>query len=89
MALLKDYAKYIPGISEPVVFKNAYWRLSNIEGDKTSLLVNVEIRESSDADGALGLFAFHFEPDPHGKNYHEQAYDHLKTLKDFSNAIDC
>ncbi|WP_343289938.1 hypothetical protein AAIA71_26750 [Vibrio harveyi] len=89
MAVSKDFVKHIQGISQPITFENAYWRIENLSGDKSNLMVNVEIRESVNASGTIGQLSFSFQPDPFGKNYHEQAYDYLKALPDFELAVDC
>ncbi|EMG1955273.1 hypothetical protein V4Z26_001275 [Vibrio alginolyticus] len=88
MALTMDYQRDIAGMEQTLLIKDAYWRVKDIQGSKQELLVNVEVRERADSKGTVGLFSFVFEPDSSGVNYHEQAYEHLKTLELFKGAKD-
>ena len=91
MAFLLDFKKNVEGSRHGVVFKNSYWRISDndgLVGGKTEFTVKVEIKESKESSGSIGLFVFSFIPDVYGTNYHEQAYEFLKLLPMFKNAID-
>ncbi|MEZ8620585.1 hypothetical protein AB6D17_06890 [Vibrio splendidus] len=88
MALTMNYQRNIAGMEQPLLIKAAYWRIKDMQGSKQELLVNVEVRENQDSKGTVGLFSFVFEPDSSGVNYHEQAYEHLKTLEIFKGAKD-
>lgn len=89
MALTMNYQRVVEGMELPVLIPNAYWRILDLQGSKEELLVKVEVKERKEAQGAIGLLSFSFSPDPNGTNYHEQAYQHLKTLDTFRAAIDC
>ncbi|WP_345880351.1 hypothetical protein [Shewanella algae] len=89
MALKMNFARNLPGFSQPLVVNDAYWRVIDVSGNKTELLVKMEVRESQDADTTIGLFPFSFEPSNEGGNYIMQAYEHVKKLPQFAEAVDC
>lgn len=88
MALVKDFAKNVQGISQPINIKNAYWKITNINGDKDELLVSVEVRESTDSPATIGAMAFSFKPEMTSENFIAQSYNHLKSLDMFSDSVD-
>ncbi|MCG6327244.1 hypothetical protein K6U48_09965 [Vibrio alginolyticus] len=88
MALTMTYAKSVAGMAEPIIYPDAYWRILKLEGSKDELLVQIEVLETPESKGTVGLFPFTFTPDPEGVNYHQQAYDYLKALEPFQGAVD-
>lgn len=59
-----------------------YIKVERVEGDKTKAKAFVS------QNGQL-LIETVFNVDLSGENFIKQAYDHLKTLSEFSGAIDC
>ncbi|PSB82547.1 hypothetical protein C5F61_00110 [Photobacterium damselae subsp. damselae] len=90
MAIKKDFEKPIEGTTKTTLFQGAYWVIgeNGINGGKDDLLIRMNILEQKNAPAIIGIFAFSFKPDPNGINYHEQAYEHLKTLDYFKDAVD-
>jgi hypothetical protein len=88
MALTKLLVKEIQGFSGKVLCQNAYCRVTRINGNKSILSVSVEITNPAEAVVLETLF-YEFAPDLNGPNLFKQAYLHLKTLPEFSDAVDC
>jgi hypothetical protein len=92
MALLKDY--YNPQTN--VTISNAYWKIGETDGflgGKRKIHVKLCCYENKiNADenkNILFEFAFDFLPNLYtGANFFMQAYNHAKTLPQFSGAID-
>ena len=92
MALQKDYyvARY------DVTKTNCYWKVAiegGIEGGKTQLRCRMlcyadQATADTNSDEYAG-FNFEFAPDMESAdNFIAQAYDHAKTLPEFSGAVD-
>jgi len=88
MAIIIDFTKKIQGITQPIITKNAYWKITNINGDKNELLVSVEVRESKEAPATIGSMAFNFKPEMTNENFIAQSYSHLKSLDMFADSVD-
>jgi hypothetical protein len=88
MALTKSLKKTIKGFSGEVICQDAYYRVSRINGNKTGIVISVEITNSLDKVLLETLF-YEFIPDISGSNFIKQAYLYLKTLPEFADAIDC
>jgi hypothetical protein len=78
-----------------LVIENAYWKITNVSGDKNYLFVNCEAflnKEAADA-GKMPLShisqAFKPSVEEGSENFIKQAYLYLKTLPEFEGAIDC
>jgi hypothetical protein len=71
-----------------VSFSDAYIRVDQLEGSKDSISIFVVTR---DKQGGRVLATRHhdFQPDLDGDNFIKQAYEHLKALPEFADAIDC
>lgn len=86
MALKKDLIVEKENFSGSLVAKDAYWKITNISGNKYGFIVSVDAfvnnvfseRKTSS-----------FVPMLDGQNFIRQAYDHLKTLPEFAGAINC
>jgi hypothetical protein len=73
---------------DDVVFNNAYIRVVNITGNKQQL--NVEAHYCKTKDGMfLHKTQSAFTPSLDANNFIAQAYEHLKTLQEFTGATDC
>lgn len=73
---------------DDVTFNNAYIRVATINGDKN--LLNLEVFYFKEQGGKyLQKTEMSFVPSLEGVNFIAQAYTHLKTLPEFSDAVDC
>lgn len=69
-------------------FLGAYIKVSVVSGSKKIMTATVEfLREPNGRK--LSEKQYFFQPNIDGKNFIAQAYDHLKTLNEFSNSEDC
>ena len=92
MGLIKDY--YQPQFEITIV--NCYWKIdleNGITGGKLKLQVRLNcFKNKAIADTNQGKYAdfdFDFIPDLNsGVNFIQQAYDFVKTLPEFSGAVD-
>jgi hypothetical protein len=71
-----------------VTVNDGYLRVSNLQGTKNSVTYVVAFQASADND-ALRHESFSFVPDLNGANFIKQAYEHLKTLEGYKDALDC
>lgn len=67
---------------------DGYLRVSNLQGTKNSVAYVVAFQASANND-ALRHQSFSFAPDMNGANFIKQAYEHLKTLEGYKDAVDC
>lgn len=88
MALKITLIKKIPGFSGELVMQNAYCRIAEISGDKTRINVTVHVMPNENEKPVQTIFAG-FIPMLEGEDFIAQAYGHLKTLPEFSDAVDC
>ena len=88
MALSKTL-QLIDNFKEPITFENAYVKVIQVTGNKKALTVLYGIYKGPDLEEALEQRYVMFPPDMNGPNPIKQAYLHLKTLPEFSNATDC
>lgn len=85
---------YTLPFSNSVIAENAYHRIERIEGDKYNITYLVRIyydEDSSKTNIAMNQASYTFKPDTSdtSKNFIEQAYINLKSLKQYSDSIDC
>ena len=73
---------------DDVVFNNAYIMVGALYGDKKSLRIEVNVHRAK-GETILDRCQFYFTPILDGKNFIAQAYEHLKTLPEFADAVDC
>jgi hypothetical protein len=67
----------------------SYIRVSHVAGNKNEIVANV-IFHKDDANGeSFKAGSYKFTPNMDGGNFIAQAYEHLKTLPEFSSAMDC
>ncbi len=85
MALRKDTEKSVEGFSQPLIAENAYWKVQYVFGGKTRVEVKAEAFHN---DVIIAEFKTSFTPSMDGSNFIQQAYEHLKTLPQFSGAED-
>ena len=71
-----------------VTVNDGYLRVSNLQGTKNSMGFSVAFQASAN-DDALKHESFSFMPDMNGANFIKQAYEYLKTLEGYKDALDC
>lgn len=89
MALSKNLEVSPLGVSTSVVVENAYFKITDIKGGKKAITVSVKGYENSEASVSFYENSFVFQPALEGSNFIAQAYEHLKTLPEFADAVDC
>lgn len=73
-------------LSKELTINNAYIKISSIRGDKNNMTLNYVVMMGDDnVDNGFSVFA----PNLEGKNFIAQGYEHLKTLPEFIDAVDC
>jgi hypothetical protein len=87
MALQKTLT-LVDNFNELVVFDNAYIQIAKVETSKITSIATVLIRKSSSSQ-ILKTQIAEFSIDLEGPNPIKQAYLHLKSLPEFSDAVDC
>jgi hypothetical protein len=86
MAILKGLAKTIPGFTGELTATDVYFKVIYTFGNKDRITATVE----GTVDGRQVYLSDHgFDHNVNGPNVVKQAYEHLKTLPEFANAIDC
>jgi hypothetical protein len=96
MALKKDYdysfemVAHLPwgetvNQQKTQVMRDAYIKVSRVEGDKNQLSATVLIS----SEGKYAAKIYSFVPSMDNENFIKQTYTHLKTLPDFEGATDC
>ena len=82
MALKKTYQR------DGATITDAYIKVGNINGTKNRFSFTVEIKANAEAPAVMEE-THSIAPSMDGGNFIKQAYDHLKTLPEFSGATDC
>jgi hypothetical protein len=85
---LKKQITLKSNFGDDVTFKDAYIKIETLIGDKTQMRVDVAVHKKQ-GEQVVDRKNYFFTPDLDGKNFIAQAYDHLKTLEEFSSATDC
>lgn len=67
-------------------FQDAYIKVKSVNGTKESVTAYVDYAKDTQV---LVQKGFQFVPNMNGQNFIKQAYEHLKTLNEFVDAIDC
>ena len=70
------------------VLENVYIKVTRIEGSKLELTVEVSLLPKKGGE-PYKVQRVTFVPDLNGSNFIAQAYQFLKTLPEFSDAVDC
>ena len=66
----------------------AYWKINLISGNKDGIMIFIEAYDSKGGQTLLSK-QYPFTPSLEGDNFIKQAYQFLKTLPEFSDAVDC
>lgn len=82
MALTSNY------LFNGITVSQAYVKVKSIVGDKN--VVGVDVAFSADStEQPFTYKGYEFTPDLNGPNFIQQAYEYLKTLPEFADAVDC
>lgn len=86
MALQRDFKITKKNFLGELIAQKAYCKIESISGTKNSIQAQLKMYAGTDE---ISNTFFNFIPDLTGKNFIAQAYEHLKTLPEFKDAIDC
>jgi len=91
MSLKKAYSIKSEDFDTTITASNAVWRIDGIVGNKTRMSLNMGVYKDALMEKKIGQRSFDFTPSvvEGAKNFISQGYDHLKTLPEFSDAVDC
>lgn len=68
---------------------NSYVRVTSVFGSKHRAEAEVAFCKDEANGEQIKVVSYQFVPDMSGKNFIAQAYAHLKSLPEFSDAVDC
>ena len=68
--------------------KVTYCKVNNVMGGKAVVMAKVQVIDEA-SGSEIAQREFVFAPDMDGPNFIKQAYEHMKTLPEFADAIDC
>jgi hypothetical protein len=91
MALTKKIS-VVDNFNRSADFENAYIKVTSVNGGKDVVVAGVAIYAQDPKLGSVVVIKneqHKFTPDMNGANFIAQAYKHLKTLADYSDAKDC
>ena len=95
MAIKTTWVKSLAGYDTKAEKQNAYVRISTVQASKESALASVIVYASEPSNDVpaqiIDEASYGFTPSVSdgSANFIKQAYEHLKTLPEFSDAIDC
>lgn len=80
----------LPTITQNATLVKAYIRVDKIEGDKDAIEIDLGIYADDSKTTVFKKESHQFVPnlDLNTPNFIQQAYEHLKTLPDFSSSVD-
>jgi hypothetical protein len=87
MALKKDLTA-TDHFGIEVTIKDPYIRVAGLDGGKHAMLATVETL-TADQSRCVSLEKVNFQPTLESKNFIAQAYDHLKTMDKYADAVNC
>lgn len=76
--------------TEKVIIKNAYYKIKQVEGNKTKINIEIGIYEQKGGK-LLETRQYQYQPDvsDNSENFLKQGYEFLKTLQEYSDSSDC
>ena len=87
MAFLKNCEKQVNGFGN-VILNDGYCKVTNIIGSKEQIKFTLTVFNKQ-SNMIFKESIYKFIPSMDGGNFIKQAYEHLKTLPEFSGATDC
>lgn len=88
MALTKSLFETKPNFEGELELADAYWRVTEFQGNKNQISFTVSVSADSSSE-VVQVNRYAFAPVLDGGNFIKQAYLHLKSLPEFSDAVDC
>lgn len=87
---LKQTFQVEDNFGKAVTLSDTYCRVVRVIGDKVTMHFNVEVLNSA-KDRLYMERSYSFAPSvaDDSDNFIKQAYEHLKTLNEFTGAVDC
>lgn len=88
MALQKSYKLNVYG--QTLNFDNAYFKITNLNGDKNNIYIQVSIFTDNTKNNFIDKHDYGFVPSviTGASNFIQQGYEYLKTLEEFTGAVD-
>lgn len=80
--------KTVEVFGKEVVFNTAYLSIKQLHGGKDKQTVLLVSYDSAAKEHVIDEATYVFTPSMNGENFFKQAYQHLKTLSEFSTAED-
>ena len=73
-----------------VEIPSAYIKITNIEGNKNSIFIDIEIFNNNECNTLLEIKRYYFKPsvEDTASNFIKQGYEYLKTLDEYKDAVD-
>jgi len=82
-----DRTELTADLTHTITVPNAYIKVETVSGDKATATATVTWYISENGD-EIKTDTYDFIPSMDGANFIQQAYEHLKTLSEFSGATD-
>ena len=90
MALKKTFTQTQAPFSGVLEIADAYWRVEQVTATKIQAqFVVTANKQDGDSFTQVANKRYSFTPKLDGRNFIAQAYEHLKTLPEFTGAADC
>lgn len=90
MAFLKNFEKKQDHFYGTLSIPDAYWRVDKVASTKQRAICTVSVnKKDNDHYVMVEEKIYDFIPNLDGGNFIRQAYEYLKTLPEFSGAVDC
>jgi hypothetical protein len=86
MALEKDVVITQDGFDGLLIHRKAYWKIARLSGDKNEMSISLDCIVN---DKVYQQKSYVFVPSLEGGNFIKQAYEYLKSLPEFADAVDC
>jgi hypothetical protein len=81
-------ANYENNVGITASVDNSYIKVTRLNGNKENIQIELSFFVSSSEPNPFRIEAHSFTPSLSGNNFIAQAYEHLKTLDEFSSATD-
>ena len=88
MALTKTLIETKDNFTGKLIKEDAYWQVETLTGTKAEFSFTVSVSACASSP-TLAVVRYTFVPKIDGPNFFQQAYEYLKTLPEFSDAVDC
>lgn len=88
MALTKQI-EMVSNFGDTVVFNDAYIKVTEIKGNKNNIICTYVVYMGKEKQTGLTVSTIEFTPNLDGDNFIKQGYEYIKSLPEYSDAIDC